>query len=71
MNPRGYEGPSYKLANAWIGIHLGFQPSAAPSSRRGGEVEEDGLVLTRCLGEHGVDILLPSNRFRGHVVLSD
>jgi len=45
--------------DARVGIDLGFQPSASPSHRGGGEVEERGAARPRGLGERGVDVRLP------------
>jgi hypothetical protein len=45
-----------------VSIRFGFQPSACPSSRRGAEVNQHGLVLGFGLVERSVYIFVPRNR---------
>ena len=57
MYPRRHEVVRDKLHHLRIRPHLGIQPSAAPSHRRGAEVEENRLVLLFRLGQHRVHVV--------------
>src|SRR6185295_4589456 len=45
VNADGDEVFADQLVYAGLGIHLGLQPSASPSERSGGEVEEERAVF--------------------------
>jgi hypothetical protein len=48
-----------------IGVDLGFQPSACPSHRSGGEVEERRLAGLARLTKRGVDVSIPVDVHQG------
>ena len=44
-----------------IGIGFGLQPNARASSRRGAEVEQQGLLVSLCLSECRIHVFVPLN----------
>jgi len=63
VEPSGDEVPGDELTDAGIGINLGFQPSASPSHRCGGEIEQERLPCLLRLRQSGIDVADP---FDGH-----
>jgi len=48
-----------EVRDASVRVHLGLQPSAAPSHRRGGEIEQDEFALSFRIGERAFEIVSP------------
>jgi len=44
-----------------VGIGFGLQPNARASSRSSAEVEQQGLLVSLCLSECSINILVPLN----------
>ena len=51
-----------EVRHSWIGVHLGFKPSAARSHRGGSEVEQDAARVCACPRERGIEIRRPDDR---------
>ena len=42
-----------------VGIGFGLQPNACASSRSSAEVKQQGLFVSLCLSECGIDVFVP------------
>jgi hypothetical protein len=53
-----------ELDDAGVGVHLGFQPSAAASHRRCREVEEHEFALAPGVSQRRIEVVSPDNLMR-------
>jgi len=62
VNANRFQLVGDETRHLWIGIHLGFQPSAAGSHRCGGEVEQNPALGVASARERGIEIMRPGDR---------
>jgi hypothetical protein len=55
------EGLLDELYDSRIRVHLGIQPSAAASHRRGAEIEQHLAAGRGCIAQRGIEVVSPGD----------